>query len=52
MSRAFNAEVAFLHVIDQDLTALTPLSMPPMPSTEEEVLERPPGPLSSESPPR
>jgi nucleotide-binding universal stress UspA family protein len=40
MSRAFNAEVVFLHVIDQDVTALTPLSMPPMPSAEEEVLER------------
>src|SRR5579883_622433 len=40
MSHAFKAEVIFLHVIDQDVTALTPMSMPPMPSAEEEIMER------------
>jgi nucleotide-binding universal stress UspA family protein len=40
MHRGFNAEVILLHVIDPDVTALTPLSMLPTPSTEEQVLER------------
>lgn len=40
MRRAFNAEVILLHVIDPDVTALTPLGMLPMPSTEEDILER------------
>ena len=40
MSRAFNAEVILLHVIDPDVTALTPPSVPLVPSTEERILER------------
>lgn len=40
MRRAFNAELILLHVIDSGVTALTPLGMLPMPSTEEDILER------------
>jgi len=40
MRRAFDAEVILLHVIDPDVTGLTPLSTLPMPSTEEGIMER------------
>jgi len=40
MGRAFKAEVILVHVIEPEVTALTPLSIPPTPSTEEEIRER------------
>jgi len=40
MSHAFNAEVILLHVIDPDVTGMTPPSISPMPLNEEGIVER------------